>query len=173
LGFPLEVALSKKIGHPSNPEYAIGSVTLDSAVVNENAAGVPMRYIEEETARLQAKLRENFRLFMGGHTPTNLKGKTVIVVDDGIATGHTMVSMVQAIRKSQPGKLVVAVPVAPPHAAHQLRPLVDEYVCLSQPEGFMAVGQFYVDFEQVSDEEVIALLHQNAASATNRGGIVL
>lgn len=171
LGFPLEVALSKKIGHPSNPEYAIGSVTLDSAVVNENAAGVPVRYIEEETARIQAKLRENFRLFMGGHTPTNLKGKTVIVVDDGIATGHTMVSIVQAIRKSQPGKLVVAVPVAPPHAAHQLRPLVDEYVCLSQPEGFMAVGQFYVDFEQVSDEEVIDLLHKNAATTTSRGGI--
>ncbi|WP_303311922.1 phosphoribosyltransferase [Hymenobacter sp. BT730] len=171
LGFPLEVALSKKIGHPNNREYAIGSVTLDGSVVNENAAGVPVRYIEEETTRIQAKLRENFHLFMGGRTPTNLHGKTVILVDDGIATGHTIVSIVQAIRHSQPAKLIVAVPVAPPQAAHRLRPLVDEYVCLLQPQDFMAVGQFYVDFEQVSDEEVIQLLHNNAAPAASRGGI--
>ncbi|MCC3155454.1 phosphoribosyltransferase family protein [Hymenobacter sp. BT770] len=166
LGFPLEVVLSKKIGHPNNSEYAIGSVSLDSVAVDERTAfGIPAEYIQEQAARIQAKLRENFRLFMDGRPPTNLKGKTVIVVDDGIATGHTMVATVEAIRKSRPAKLIVAVPVAPPHAQQQLAPLVDEFVCLLLPRDFAAVGQFYVTFDQVSDEEVIRLLRKSAAGA--------
>ncbi|ALW86473.1 phosphoribosyltransferase [Hymenobacter sedentarius] len=166
LGFPLEVVLSKKIGHPNNSEYAIGSVSLDSVAVDERtASGIPAEYIQQQAARIQAKLRENFRLFMDGRPPTNLKGKTVIVVDDGIATGHTMVATVEAIRRSQPAKLVVAVPVAPPRAQQQLAPLVDEFVCLLLPHDFAAVGQFYVTFDQVSDEEVIRLLRKSAAGA--------
>lgn len=88
LGFLLEVALTKKIGHPANCEYAIGVVTLAGAFVNENAAGVSEEYIREETARLQVRLRESLRLFIAGWPLTSLTDKTVVVVDDGIATGH-------------------------------------------------------------------------------------
>jgi predicted phosphoribosyltransferase len=164
LGWPLEVVLSKKIGHPRNSEFAIGAVSLDGVAVDERAAeGVPAEYIQEQVARIQAKLRSNFELFMGGRAPTSLTGKTVILVDDGIATGNTIRSTVQSIGSSHPAKLVVAVPVAPPQAQQQLGPLVDEFVCLLLPSEFSAVGQFYKDFEQVSDEEVIRLLRENAA----------
>ncbi|GAB3298179.1 phosphoribosyltransferase [Hymenobacter humi] len=173
LGFPLEVALSKKIGHPGNSEFAIGAVSLDSVAVDERAAAtVPAEYIQEQVARIQAKLRDNFRAFMGGQPPTPLKGKTVILVDDGIATGNTILSLVQAIRKSQPARLVVAVPVAPPHAQRQLGPLVDEFVCPLLPPDFAAVGQFYQEFSQVDDEEVIRLLRENAATVYHASGAV-
>lgn len=163
LGFPLEVALAKKIGHPANREYAIGVVTLAGAFVNENAAEVSEEYIREETARLQVRLRESLRLFMAGRPLTSLKGKTVVVVDDGIATGHTMLGAVEAIRASNPGKLIVAVPVASPHAAQLLQPSVDEFIYLSLPSDFRAVGRYYVEFEQVSDDEVIRLLRESAS----------
>ena len=164
LNFPLEVALAKKIGHPANREYAIGVVTLAGAAVNENAAGVPEAYIREEAARLQVRLRDSLRRFMGGRPLTPLDGKTVVVVDDGIATGHTMVGTVQAIRAENPGKLIVAVPVASPHAARRLRPMVDELLCLLLPPDFRAVGQYYTEFEQVSDEEVVRLLRESAGA---------
>ena len=163
LGFPLEVVLSKKIGHPNNSEYAIGSVSLDGVAVDERAAsGISAAYIEQQASHIQARLRESYQLFMDGRQPTSLNGKTVIVVDDGIATGNTMASTVQAIRKSQPARLIVAVPVAPPHAQRMLSPQVDEFVCLLLPHEFAAVGQFYVDFDQVSDEEVIRLLRKSS-----------
>lgn len=164
LGFPLEVTLSKKIGHPNNREYAIGSVSLGGVTIDERAAaGVPTDYFTEQATRIQARLQENFRRFMDGRPPTSLAGKTVIVVDDGIATGHTMAGTVQAVRQSKPGRLVVAVPVAPPQAQQLLAPLVDEFVCLQLPASFQAVGRFYTDFEQVSDEEVIELIRRRAA----------
>ena len=163
LNFPLEVALAKKIGHPANREYAIGVVTLAGASVNANAAGVSESYIREETARLQTRLRESLRLFMAGRPLTPLAGKTVVVVDDGIATGHTMLGTVEAIRAGKPGQLIVAVPVASPQAAQLVRPLVDEFICLALPPDFRAVGHYYVDFEQVSDDEVIELLRESAS----------
>ena len=162
LGFPLEVALAKKIGHPTNREYAIGVVTLAGVAVNENAHGVSQEYLREETARLQSRLRASLRLFMDGRARTPLAGKTVVVVDDGIATGHTMVGTVRAIRAENPGKLIVAVPVASPPAAQLLRPMVEELVCLLLPLDFRAVGQYYTEFEQVSDEEVVRLLRESA-----------
>ena len=163
LGFPLEVALAKKIGHPANREYAIGVVTLAGVFVNKNAAEVSEEYIREETARLQVRLRESLRLFMDGRPLTSLKGKTVVVVDDGIATGHTMLGAVEAIRSSNPGKLIVAVPVASPHVAQLLHPSVDEFIYLSLPSDFRAVGRYYVEFEQVSDDEVIRLLQESVS----------
>lgn len=162
LELPLEVALAKKIGHPHNSEYAIGAVTPAGVVLDEQARHVPAEYVRAEVARLQARLRANYRLFMGDREPTSLAGKTVIVVDDGIATGHTMAATVQAVRAGQPRRLVVAVPVAPPQAQREFAPLVDEFVCLLLPPDFRAVGQYYDDFGQVSDEEVVALLQANA-----------
>ena len=160
LGFPVEVILSKKIGHPHNPEFAIGAVSMDSVEVNESLP-VPHEYIEEETRKIQEELKRRYQLFMGNHKPTDLHNKLVILVDDGIATGHTLMSTVLMVKKQNPKKLVVAVPVAPPAAIDEFEPMVDELICLMAPPGFFAVAQFYIEFQQVSDEEVIQALKGN------------
>ncbi|MBK0401679.1 phosphoribosyltransferase [Adhaeribacter sp. BT258] len=160
LGFPVEVILSKKIGHPRNPEFAIGAVSMDSVEVNESLA-VPREYIEKETQKIQEELKRRYQLFMASHKPTDLHNKLVILVDDGIATGHTLMSTILMVKKQKPKKLVVAVPVAPPSAIKEFEPLVDELICLLAPPGFYAVGQFYEEFQQVSDEEVISALKGN------------
>ena len=160
LGFPVEVILSKKIGHPGNPEFAIGAVSMDSVEVNENLP-VPKEYIEKETRKIQEELKRRYQLFMGDHQPADLHNKLVILVDDGIATGHTLMATILMIKKQNPAKLIVAVPVAPPAAIREFTPKVDELICLLAPPDFYAVGQFYEDFQQVSDEEVIAALKGN------------
>lgn len=160
LGFPVEVILSKKIGHPTNPEYAIGAVSMDSVEVNESLSISP-EYIEKETKKIQEELKRRYQLFMGDHKPTDLHNKLVILVDDGIATGHTLMATILMIKKQNPKKLVVAVPVAPPAAIEEFEPKVDELICLLAPPGFYAVGQFYENFQQVSDEEVISALKGN------------
>ena len=160
LGFPVEVILSKKIGHPNNPEYAIGAVSMDSVEVNKELS-VPREYLEKETRKIQEELKRRYQLFMGNHQPTDLHNKLVILVDDGIATGHTLLATIQMVKKQKPRKLVVAVPVAPPSAISKFEPLVDELICLLAPPGFYAVGQFYENFQQVSDEEVIEALKGN------------
>lgn len=160
LDFPLEIILSKKIGHPLNPEYAIGSVTMDTVLVNESIDDVDKSYIKNEIDRLSLELKKRFGFFMGNRKPSSLKNKTVIVVDDGIATGHTMKSTIQSIQKQNPKELIVAVPVAPPHTAREVRKMVDELICLHTPEDFYGVGQFYADFGQVSDEEVMEVLKE-------------
>jgi predicted phosphoribosyltransferase len=158
LMFPLEVMLTKKIGHPFNSEYAIGSVSMDGTIVINNITGVSEKYIQEKSEELKKSLKEKFAFFMGDRKPQSLKNKVVILVDDGIATGSTMIASIQSIRTQQPKSLIVAVPVAPPDTAEKIKLLVDEFVALSLPHNFQAVGQFYEDFPQVSDEEVIELL---------------
>jgi putative phosphoribosyl transferase len=96
---------------------------------------------------------------MGNKSPVDLTGKSVIVLDDGIATGSTMIAIIEAIRKSKPKEIVIAVPVAPPDSVRIISRLVDEFICLESPLNFSAVGQVYENFEQVSDEEVISYLH--------------
>jgi putative phosphoribosyl transferase len=160
LGMPVEVILSKKIGHPSNPEFAIGAVSMDSVEDNENLP-VSQEYIDMETRKIQEELKRRYQLFMGNHKPADLHNKLVILVDDGIATGHTLKSTILMIKKQNPKKLVVAVPVAPPSAIDEFEPMVDELICLLAPQGFYAVGQFYENFRQVSDEEVISALQGN------------
>lgn len=160
LGMPVEVILSKKIGHPHNPEYAIGAVSMDSVEVNESLS-ISQEYIEKETKKIQEELKRRYQLFMGSHKPTDLHNKLVILVDDGIATGHTLLATILMIKKQNPKKLIVAVPVAPPSAIEEFEPMVDELICLMAPPGFYAVGQFYENFQQVSDEEVISALKGN------------
>ncbi len=162
LHMPLEVILSKKIGHPSNPEYAIGSVCLDSVQVNEQI-NVPEEYIQAETERIRKLLREKYKLFMGNRTPTPLKGRVAILVDDGIATGNTLIATINLVKKQHPSKIVVAVPVAPPSAVEHIGAMVDDMVCLFAPPDFFAVGQFYQEFYQVTDDEVIELLREQNA----------
>lgn len=158
LNFRLELILSKKIGHPRNPEYAIGSVSELGMIVNENITDVPLDYLEEEAARIQVQLKDKYKLFMGDKKPTDLKNKIVILVDDGIATGNTILATIRMIKKQLPKKLIVAVPVAPPDTARRVSKEADEFICLLTPSDFYAVGQFYEDFSQVSDEEVIKML---------------
>lgn len=160
LGLPLEVILSKKLGHPHNPEYAIGSVTLNEIVLNDDVTDVPADYIRKETEKIREILEERYRLFHGNRKPADLENKTVIIVDDGIATGSTILASVQAVKNSKPGKIIVAVPVSPFDSARRLERTVDEFICLLIPDDFYAVGQFYYDFKQVSDEEAIQLLHE-------------
>ncbi|MEJ8803191.1 phosphoribosyltransferase [Pontibacter sp. H249] len=160
LNMPLEVTLTKKIGHPANPEFAIGSVSLKSVAVDKRAE-VPDEYIAREVQRIRESLKQKYELFMGNKQHIPLKDKVVIIVDDGIATGKTLEATVELVKTEQPRKIVIAVPVAPPEAIPRFEKLVDEVVCLLTPPFFQAVGQFYEQFTQTSDEEVIRLLNES------------
>lgn len=157
LGFPVEVILTKKIGHPMNKEYAIGAASLTDHFVVPHE-GVTEEYIEQELQRIRSRLKEMHTRFMGDKEPEKLEGKTVIVIDDGIATGNTLLGTVNVLRKSNPGKIVIGVPVASETAVQKLEKEVDEVVAVLIPEDFYGVGAFYEDFEQVSDEEVMHYL---------------
>lgn len=159
LGFPLEVILTKKIGHPMNPEYAIGAASMHDYIVVPHD-NVSQDYIDNEVVKIRRKLKEMYVKFMGDKDPEDLKGKTVIVVDDGVATGNTLLGTVDMLRKSDPSKIIVAVPVAPASAVNKLNQVVDEVIVVLVPENFYGVGSFYEDFEQVSDEEVIYYLNK-------------
>jgi predicted phosphoribosyltransferase len=153
LQLPVDLLMSKKIGHPLNKEYAIGAVTLtDSFIIAHE--DVSAGYLERETKRLRQNLQEMYVQYMGSRQPLPLQGKTIILVDDGIATGNTLMVTVKSLRKSGPEKIVIAIPVAPHLAIEKLSCAVDEIVCLYTPDHFIGVGGFYEDFGQVSDEEV-------------------
>jgi len=161
LDLPLEIVLSKKIGHPNNSEFAIGSVSLQGVVIDESVTGIPKDYIERESNRILEVLEEKFKLFMGDCKLIDLKNRTVIIVDDGVATGNTIMATINAVKKSYPKKIIVAVPVSPIESARKLSVMVDEFICLQIPKVFFGVGQFYDDFSQVSDEEVMEYLKKN------------
>lgn len=148
------ILLTKKIGHPMNPEYAIGAAGLDEVVIDSSHSDIPQTYIETEVARIRKVLQERQIKFMGNQTPPGFKGKTLIIIDDGIATGYTMRASVKMLRKQQPAKIVVAVPVSPPSAVGDFEAVTDEFIVLHTSPDFRAVGQFYDDFSEVTDEEV-------------------
>ena len=157
LGFPIEVILTKKIGHPMNKEYAIGAASIsDYFVLPHN--GVSQKYIEQELQIIRTRLKEMYKKFMGDKTPENIEGKTVIVIDDGMATGNTLMGTIKLIRKSHPAKIIIGVPVASKEAVEKLSKEVDEVISLLIPETFYGVGAFYENFNEVSDEEVLFYL---------------
>ena len=156
LDFPLDIALTKKIGHPSNKEYAIGSVSLQGRIVGDEAVG--SEYIEAETQRLRNLLREKYHLYRGDRAPVDLNNKFVIITDDGIATGNTMLATIDLVKAQSPKKVIIAVPVAPAETIEWIKEKVDELICLHAPLRFNAVGQFYQNFESVSDKEAVAIL---------------
>ncbi len=159
LNAPLEVALTKKIGHPYNREYAIGAVSLENSILSD-AVGVTRDYIREETARIREVLRERYKRYYQDREPVDLKGKTLILIDDGIATGNTVMTTAELVSIQEPKQTIVAVPVAPKSTIKKLQKsdAVDEVVCLSTPYNFHAVGQFYHYFPQTTDKEAINLL---------------
>ncbi len=165
LNAPLDVALTKKIGHPAHKEYAIGAVSLENRFLTD-AKGISTQYIEEETTRIRELLSKRHGQYYKNSSPQMLIGKTVIIVDDGIATGNTILATIELVHKNNPEKIIVAIPVAPPSAVRKLMnsPLVEEVVCLETPYDFHAVGQFYEDFSPVSDKEAIEILETTNTS---------
>jgi len=157
LNLPIELILTKKIGHPGNKEYAIGAASLSDYFIVPHEE-VSDEYIQEELKKIRSRLKEMHRKFMGDKEPESLEGKTIIVIDDGIATGNTLLGTVNVLRKSKPGKIVIAVPVASESAVEKLTTEVDEVIAILIPEFFYGVGAFYEDFSQVTDEEVMFYL---------------
>ena len=157
LHLPMDIVLSKKIGHPNNKEYAIGAVSMNSITLKEHPE-VPQRYIEDEVIRLRKLLKEKYELYMGNREPIDIQGKNVIVVDDGIATGNTLLASISMLRKKEPAKIIVAVPVLPADVIPIFQRNADEFVYLIAAKYFRGVGGFYEQFDQVEDEEVIRML---------------
>lgn len=157
----LDVVLVRKLGAPYNPEFAVGSVgESGEVIVAEYAAraGADSRYIAEEAARQLEIIRRRRAQYDRVQTSVSLAGRTVIVVDDGLATGSTMCAALHEVRAGRPAKVVCAVPVASPDAEARVKPLCDEFICLSVETEFAGVGQFYRDFRQVEDQEALALM---------------
>ncbi|TWF34836.1 putative phosphoribosyltransferase [Chitinophaga polysaccharea] len=167
LQLPLSLTLTKKIGHPDNEEYAVGAVSLtDSYIVpHENVSDA---YLQKTIRNARARLAEMQRLYLGNQPPAYVTGKIVIIVDDGIATGNTLLATIKMLRKKHPEKIVVAAPIASKAAYELLRRTADEVTVLYIPEIFIGVGAFYDDFSEVSDQEVIKYLRAAKNSeATN------
>jgi putative phosphoribosyl transferase len=170
LDAPLDVFVVRKLGVPGQEELAFGAIAgggvrvLNLDVVQ--AIGLDQAKIEAITVREQAELERRERAYRGDSTPQELTGKTVILVDDGLATGASMRTAIRALRAHHPAWITMAVPTAPLSTCRDLEREVDEAVCVMTPEPFFGVGQWYIDFCQTSDEEVISLLH----AAARRGG---
>jgi putative phosphoribosyl transferase len=171
LNAPLDLVLVRKVGAPGQKELGLGAV-VDGAhpqlVLNEDVVKVVQpstRYLEEEAARELEEIERRRELYRKGRPPLEIAGRTAIVVDDGIATGGTMKAVLKALRQLSPKALVLAVPVAPADSTRELAPLADEVVVLATPEPFYAVGAYYRDFTQTSDDEVVELLERARAAA--------
>lgn len=167
LNLSLEIVLSKKIGHPLNKEYAIGAITLKNSILNTDIEGVSKKYIEDETQNIRDLLQKRFQMYYGDKKPIPFKDKIIILVDDGVATGNTLVSSIQLIEMENPSEIIVALPVAPKSALNRISKLtkVNKIICLLTPTIFNAVGQFYRNFNQVSDQEVIEMLNKTTNNA--------
>lgn len=164
LGARLDILAVRKLGAPGNPEYGIGAVAEDgSRVIAVEAAkmiGIDPAELESIIAGETEELRRRVSEYRGDRRPIELKGRTVIVVDDGVATGVTDTAALRAVRRREPAWLVLAVPVGPPDSVDRLAAEADEVVCLATPPRFYGVGQQYRDFSQVSDREVVAILEE-------------
>ncbi|WP_038038530.1 phosphoribosyltransferase [Thermorudis peleae] len=164
LQLPLDVILTRKIGAPFNPEYAIG-VVAENGFVSVNRQELELGiatpdYIARAVRELSAELMRRRQRYRGGRPLPDLTGRTAIIVDDGVATGFTMLGAIAAVKEQHPARLIAALPVAPPQAVEQLAPQVDDLVVLLTPDPLDGVGAWYEDFRQLDDDEVVALLQR-------------
>lgn len=170
---PLDVLLVCKLGLPGDPEFGIGAVGSDgSCVLHTDVIGalrIPPVVVEAIARAAQAMLAERAVRYRRGAPAVPLHGKVAIVVDDGVATGATMEAALRLLRRQHPAQVIVAIPVAPPEVVRTLKQQADGVVCLQAPPDFLAVGSYYRDFGQVSDEAVMRLLQQNAAASAGPG----
>jgi len=161
LGAPLDLIVVRKIGHPCNPEYAIAAVADDGHLRRNGleAIAIDKAWFDEARRTQQIEACRRRDLYLAGHAPLKADGKIAILVDDGLATGLSMALAIGEVRHRHPSKVVVAVPVAPLETIQELREAVDNIVVLHVPDhGFQAIGEFYLDFPQLSDAEVVSFL---------------
>lgn len=165
LNLPLDIVVPRKIGAPGDPEFAIGAITeTGEGIFDEmtiGAYGITESYLQNEIKKEKAEAERRLTLYRGPRPPLDLRNKTVIIVDDGLATGLTMRAAIKTIKKFGATKIVVAIPVAPPDTAELIKKEVDEFICLLTPTFFGSVGEFYDEFPQTADEEVIELLKKS------------
>jgi putative phosphoribosyl transferase len=170
LGAPLDLMIVRKLGHPDQPELAMGAIASGGVLVlNDSiAADVDPAAFERVLLRERAELQRRERLYRGDRAPLALRGRRVVLVDDGLATGATMRAAAEAVARQQPARVMVAVPVAAADSLALLADRVDDVVCLATPEPFHAIGPWYRDFSQVSDDEVRMLLEAAWAREAER-----
>jgi len=163
LAAPLDVFLVRKLGLPGYPEFAMGAIASGGVrVLNHDVVSryrIPQAVIDEVAREEQAELERRQRAYRNGRASVELKDRVVLLIDDGLATGSTMKAAVEAVRGHGPSRIVVAVPVGSPDTCREVADVADEVVCARAPDGFAAVGQWYRDFSQMTDEEVRDLLH--------------
>jgi putative phosphoribosyl transferase len=165
-GWPLDTVIPRKVGAPGNPELGLGAIAPGVRVLDERmirTLAVSDEYLERAIAQEEEEIRRRSEAYRGGRDPEPLEGKVAVVVDDGVATGGTAAAALKWARAQGAARVILAVPVAPAAAVAKLARDADEVVCLETPEPFFAVGQWYVDFPQTSDEEVVALLKEARA----------
>jgi predicted phosphoribosyltransferase len=158
LDLPLDIILTRKIGHPLNKEFAIGAASLNDYFIEEEDGYVSKDYVKEEVQAVQKRLNEMKVTFKGNKADIKLEDKIVIIVDDGIATGNTLLAAIRLLRKSKPDKIIVAVPVASNSAVGKISKEADEVITVIMPYDFHGVGQYYESFETVNDDEVTKYL---------------
>ncbi|MFH8973830.1 phosphoribosyltransferase [Streptomyces sp. NPDC017890] len=167
LGAPLDVLVVRKIGLPGRPETGIGAIVGDDPPLFDQRAlemlGLSEDRLVQDVARERAELERRALLYRGDRATPDVEGRTVVLVDDGLATGATARAALRHLRRPGPARLILAVPVCAPGTAAEMRSEADDVVCLRQPPEFGAVGLWYDDFEQVSDDEVIEVLHDHSA----------
>ncbi|MGQ0751723.1 MAG: phosphoribosyltransferase [Betaproteobacteria bacterium] len=172
LGAPLDVFVVRKLGVPGRRELAMGAIApggvrvLDRQIIA--AYGIPEAAVERTAREERLELERRERAYREDRDPVAISGQTVLLIDDGLATGATMKAAVQAARAGTPKRVVVAVPVGAPSTCAEMAEIADEVVCVSKPEPFYAVGQWYADFSQTSDDEVRKLLRESRATAGTR-----
>lgn len=176
LNVPLDVIIPHKIGAPDNQELAIGAMTEDGTIIlDKNLVayiGVSQTYIKEESERQKQEIERRLKMYRQDEAYPNLSGREVVIVDDGIATGSTMKAALASVKNRGAKSVTVAIPVGPPSTIKELKNQADNVICLYTPAYFQAIGQFYVDFDQTTDEEVIELLKRSKNSREKHAGMV-